>query len=31
MAHLLSLAAGVLPEFPPEQIVRAVWGKTGAG
>jgi sugar phosphate isomerase/epimerase len=23
MAHLLSLAAGVLPEFPPEQIVRA--------
>ncbi len=23
MAHLLSLAAGVLPEFPPDQIVRA--------
>jgi sugar phosphate isomerase/epimerase len=23
MAHLLSLAAGVLPEFPPQRIVRA--------
>ena len=22
-AHLLSLAAGVLPEFPPDEIVRA--------